>query len=58
MMLMPCRKKYVRVRSVDVGKPCKHYIKIGVRKGKGKRGGRTEIIGGLRKYKRCLKKVV
>lgn len=45
-------KKYVRIRAVDVGRPGYHYIKIGVRRKKGKRGGRTERIGGLRKYKR------
>jgi hypothetical protein len=55
-MLMPC--KYVRVRAVDVGKPCGHYIKVGVKKIKGKRGGRTEKIGKLRTYRKCLKKVV
>jgi len=46
------KKKYVRVRAKDVGRPKKHYIKIGIRKTKGPRGGRTEKIGKLRKYKR------
>lgn len=48
---MPCRK-YKRIRAVDVGRPEHHYIKIGVKKKKGKRGGTTEAIGGLREYKR------
>jgi hypothetical protein len=39
-------KKYVRIRSVDVGRPKHHYIKIGVTK-----KGKTERIGGLRLYK-------
>jgi len=47
---MPCRKKYKRIRAIDVGKPGHHFIKIGVKKTKGKRGGVTEMIGGLRKY--------
>lgn len=47
---MPCGK-YVRIRAKDVGRKGSHYIKIGVRKTTGKRGGRTEIINGLRKYK-------
>jgi len=43
--------KYKRIRAVDVGRPGHHYIKVGVRRGEGKRGGATERIGGLRKYK-------
>lgn len=52
---MPCvkkKKKYLRIRSVDVGRRKHHYIKVGVRRKKGKRGGRSERIGGLRKYKK------
>jgi hypothetical protein len=55
---MPCgrrikrRSKYMRYRAVDVGSPGGHYIRIGVRRKKGKRGGRTERIGRLRRYKR------
>ena len=48
---MPCGK-YKRVRSKDVGEPGGHYIKIGVREKPGPRGGVTEIIGGLRTYKK------
>ena len=50
---MPCGKKtYIRVRAKDVGRRGHHYIKIGVRKTKGKRGGYTFKMGKLRKYKR------
>ena len=49
---MGCKKKFVRIRAKDVGRPGHHYIKIGVRKKKGPRGGKTVRIGGLRKYKR------
>ena len=49
---MPCGKKYVRIRAKDVGRKGHHYIKIGVRRKAGKRGGHTERIGGLRRYKR------
>jgi len=42
--------KYKRIRAVDVGRPGHYYIKIGVRRREGKRGGATERIGGLRKY--------
>ena len=49
---MGCRKKYVRIRAKDVGRPGHHYIKVGVRRSKGRRGGRTERIGGLRRYKK------
>lgn len=49
---MPCKRKYVRIRAKDVGRKGHHYIKIGVRRSRGPRGGRTERIGGLRKYKR------
>lgn len=45
-------KRYVRIRAKDVGRPGHHYIKIGVRKTRGPRGGRTVRIGRLRKYKR------
>jgi hypothetical protein len=44
--------KYQRIRAKDVGRPRHHYILVGVRRKKGKRGGRTVRIGGLRKYKR------
>jgi len=47
---MGCRK-YRRIRAKDVGRPGHHYIRVGVKKGKGPRGGRTERIGGLRKYR-------
>jgi hypothetical protein len=51
--IMPCGKKtYIRVRAVDVGRKGHHYIKIGVRMSKGRRGGRTFKIGKLRTYKR------
>lgn len=40
------KRKYVRIRAVDVGRSKHHYIKIGVL-----RTGKTERIGGLRKYK-------
>ena len=49
---MPCKTKYERIRAKDVGRKGHHYILVGVRKKKGKRGGCTEKIGGLRKYKR------
>lgn len=49
---MPCGKKYVRIRAKDVGRKGHHYIKVGVRKTKGARGGRTERIGKLRRYKK------
>lgn len=52
MIIMPCRKKHKRIRAKDVGRKGHHYIRIGVREKKGKRGGRTERIGGLKKYKR------
>ena len=42
----------MRVRVKDVGRKGHHYIKVGVRRKKGKRGGRTVRIGKLRKYKR------
>jgi len=45
-------KKYIRIRAKDVGRKGKHYIRVGVRRKKGKRGGRTEKIGKLRRYKR------
>jgi len=48
---MGCGKKYVRIRAKDVGRKGHHYIKIGVRRTKGVRGGKTEKIGKLRKYK-------
>jgi hypothetical protein len=46
------KSKYTRIRSLDVGAKGGHYIRIGVRRKAGKLGGRTEIIGGLRKYKK------
>jgi len=46
------KSKYRRIRAVDVGRPGKHYIKVGVRRKKGKRGSYTEKIGKLRKYKK------
>jgi len=49
---MPCKKKYKRIRAKDVGRTGFHYIKIGVKTKKGKRGGVTERIGGLIKYKK------
>ncbi len=48
---MAC-KKYKRIRAKDVGRPGHHYIKVGVKRTKGVRGGTTERIGGLRKYKK------
>lgn len=45
-------KKYVRIRAKDVGRAGHHYIKVGVRRTLGPRGGKTERIGGLRKYKK------
>ena len=48
--------KYERIRAKDVGRPGHHYIKLGVRRTKGPRGGRTERIGGLRKYKKYRRK--
>lgn len=53
---MPCKKKYKRIRAVDVGRPGYHYIKIGVKNIPGARGGVTEVIGGLRSYKKTKKK--
>lgn len=44
--------KYTRIRSKDVGRKGHHYIKVGVRKTKGSRGGKTEKIGKLRRYKK------
>ena len=46
------RKTFIRVRAVDVGRKGHHYIKVGVRRTKGKRGGYTFKIGKLKKYKR------
>lgn len=51
-ILMPCKKKYKRVRAVDVGRPGHHYLQIGIRSTRGPRGGLTEAIGGLKLYKR------
>lgn len=45
-------KKFKRIRAVDVGRPGHHYIRIGVLRTRGPRGGRTKRIGRLRKYKR------
>ena len=49
--------KYIRYRMVDVGRKGHHYIKIGVRKTKGKSGGYTEKVGGLKTYKNQLKEL-
>lgn len=49
---MPCVRKYIRIRAKDVGRPGHHYILVGIKKKKGPRGGRTEKIGLLRKYKK------
>lgn len=57
---MPCGKhlkghalhKYLGIRTIDVGRPGHHYIRVGIKTKKGKRGGRTEMIGGLKKHKR------
>lgn len=49
---MPCGRKYIKIRSKDVGRPRRHYILVGVKRRKGPRGGRTERIGRLRKYKK------
>lgn len=50
---MPCGcRKYVRIRAKDVGRKGHHYIRIGVTKKRGKRGGRTIRIGRLRSYKK------
>ena len=46
------RRKLLRIRTIDVGRRGHHYIKIGVYSKKGKRGGRTKSLGGLRKYKK------
>lgn len=56
---MPCGKhlhghalhKYLGIRTIDVGRPGHHYIRVGIKRKNGKRGGRTERIGGLKKYK-------
>jgi hypothetical protein len=47
---MPCGK-YKRIRAKDVGRKGHHFIKVGVRKTKGKRGGTTERLGKLQTYK-------
>lgn len=52
---MACGKKYIRIRAKDVGRPGHHYILVGVRRKKGPKGGRTEKIGRLRKYKKRKK---
>lgn len=49
---MPCKDEYERIRTVDVGRPGHSKILVGVTGKKGPRGGTTEKIGGLRKYKR------
>lgn len=48
-------KKYIRIRVKDVGRMGHHYIKIGVKKIRGKKGGRTERIGSLKTYKKMKK---
>jgi len=53
VLRLGCKRKYKRIRAKDVGRKGHHYIKVGVRKhGRGRRGGTTERIGGLRKYKK------
>lgn len=53
---MPCKRRYIRIRAKDVGRPGYHYILVGIKKTKGARGGKTERIGGLRLYKKFRKK--
>lgn len=48
---MPCEKDFIRIRAKDVGRKGHHFIKIGVKRRPGPRGGRTQKIGKLRKYK-------
>ena len=49
---MPISKEgFLRIRAVDVGRKGHHYIKIGIRKSSGKRGGKTVRIGKLKAYK-------
>lgn len=51
---MPCKKKrFVRIRAVDVGRVGHHYLLIGIKKKKGKRGGRTAAIK-MKKYKKRI----
>lgn len=50
---MPCgRKRFRRIRAVDVGRPGHHYIKIGIITKTGKRGGVSVRLGGLKLYKK------
>jgi len=51
------RGKYIRYRMVDVGRKGHHYIKVGIRRTKGKLGGYSERVGGLKIYKNQLKKL-
>ena len=44
------RKKYKRIRALDVGRKGHHYIRLGIRYKKGKKGGYTERIGKIKKY--------
>jgi len=46
------KKKYERIRSVDVGREGYHFLRVGIIGKKGKRGGTTEKIGKLKKYKK------
>jgi hypothetical protein len=48
---MPCGK-YKRIRTVDVGRPGHHYVRIGVIAKAGPRGGHTQAIGKLKTYKK------
>ena len=58
---MPCHKKhhgkFLRIRAVDVGRPGHHYIKIGVRKKAGPRGGHTHSMDGIKTFKHFKKYV-
>jgi hypothetical protein len=52
---MPCgRKKVLRYRAVDVGRPGHHYLRLAVMAGKGVRGGRT--VGTLFLYPKRKKR--
>ena len=48
------RRKVLRYRVIDVGRTGHHYLLIAVKKGKGKRGGRTEAE--LVRYKKHRKR--
>lgn len=54
-MCMPIKKEgFTRVRAVDVGKPGGHYIRVGITKRAGPRGGHTKVIGKPRLYKQKI----